>query len=67
MLTLSNPRTAKEEKQTQKELQDEIAHVVEGLDSRPLFFAPSGVLEKWEICPRKSFNFLLKKGYGPFE
>ena len=51
MLTLSNPRTAKEEKQTQKDLRDKIAHVVEGLDSMPLFFVLSGVLEKWEICP----------------
>ena len=57
--------------QTEKDLQDKIAHVVEEIikkiDSR-LFFAPSGVLEKWEMFLEslyKSLNFWFKKGYEP--
>ena len=42
-----------------KGLQYKIAHVVvelkKGIDSG-LFFARSGVLEKWEMCPLKSLK-----------
>ena len=53
--------------QTQRNLQDEIAHVVQelkkDLDSR-LFFALNGVLDQWEMSLKvleKSLNFLFKK------
>ena len=65
VLTLSNTdsQVSKRSKH-RKTYQDKTSHVVEEpkkTDSR-LFFAVNGVLEKWEMCPWRSLNFLFKKG-----
>ena len=67
VLTLSNTdsQVSKRSKH-RKTYQDKTSHVVEEpkkTDSR-LFFALNGVLEKWEMCPWRSLNFLFKKGTG---
>ena len=60
-------------KQTLKDLQDKIAHIVKELKKRHIlkaFLTLNEVLEKWEMCPleipRKALEFFLfKKGTNP--